>query len=107
MADWPFSRMEKPPAAAAPKLHTPSAVVKMPPPAIRAVPSDAGGAGGGGGLAVTVNAAECCRSFDVLLWLVTFGEIVGDHPDVISARRRRHRQGGVLRLRGARAQCQG
>src|SRR5438270_399180 len=70
-ADWPFSRMDKPPAAAAPKLHTPSAVVKLPPPASRAAPSDAGGAGGGGGLAVTVNAAECCRSFDVLLWLVT------------------------------------
>src|SRR5438105_5446999 len=39
-ADWPFSRMEKPPAAAAPKLHTPSPVVRIPaPPTRAAVPS--------------------------------------------------------------------
>src|SRR5436190_4302601 len=43
-ADWPFSRIEKPPAAAAPKPHTPSAVERVPPlPAGSAVPSGDGG----------------------------------------------------------------
>src|SRR5205085_12704181 len=48
-ADWPFRRMEKPPAAAAPKLHTPSVVVSPPaPPAGSAVPSGDGRTPAGG-----------------------------------------------------------
>src|SRR5947207_9821994 len=40
-ADWPFRRIEKPPGPAAPKLHTPSAVVSaLPSAASRTVPSD-------------------------------------------------------------------
>src|SRR5437764_1165565 len=40
-ADCPFSRIRKPPDAAAPKLHTPSAVVSaLPSAASRTAPSD-------------------------------------------------------------------